>query len=157
MEKDKNNYKGVIALLIAIIVILSTLCILFATGIISFKSNDIEIPKTLGGEDKEKNSKKEDIKFDADDFALPPLKNFGKEDFNFDDKFLKEDFSVVNDCKMPYCVTEENVHSYRNTSCKAENNRLYFAREVDDYFGYTQNSFGEWEKRFRLISNNNFH
>ena len=38
MENQKNN-KGVIALLIVIIVILSTLCILFATGTISFNSN----------------------------------------------------------------------------------------------------------------------
>lgn len=50
MEKDKNNYKGVIALLIAIIVILSTLCILFATGIISFKSNDIDNNKNITGD-----------------------------------------------------------------------------------------------------------
>ena len=40
MENQKNN-KGVIALLIVIIVILSTLCVLFATGTISFKSNDV--------------------------------------------------------------------------------------------------------------------
>ena len=40
MENQKNN-KGVIALLIVIIVILSALCVLFATGTISFKSNDV--------------------------------------------------------------------------------------------------------------------
>ena len=38
MENQKNN-KGVIALLIVIIVILSTLCILFATDTISFNTN----------------------------------------------------------------------------------------------------------------------
>ena len=38
MEKQNNN-KGVIALLIVIIVILGTLCVLFATGTISFNSN----------------------------------------------------------------------------------------------------------------------
>ena len=42
---------------------------------------------------------------------------------------FKEDFSIVNDCKMPYTVTEEITHAYKNTSCKAENGRLYFARE----------------------------
>ena len=45
MENSKNN-KGVIALLIVIIVILSALCVLFATGTISFKSNDVDNNKT---------------------------------------------------------------------------------------------------------------
>lgn len=42
MEKQKNN-KTVIILLIIIIAILSALCVLFATGTISFKSNDTEV------------------------------------------------------------------------------------------------------------------
>ena len=37
--ENQNNNKGIITLLIVIIVILSTLCILFATGIISLNSN----------------------------------------------------------------------------------------------------------------------
>ena len=45
MENQKNN-KGVIALLIVIIIILSALCILFATGTISLKSNDADNNKT---------------------------------------------------------------------------------------------------------------
>lgn len=45
MENQKNN-KGVIALLIVIIVILSTLCILFATGTISFNSNKVNENET---------------------------------------------------------------------------------------------------------------
>ena len=40
MENQRNN-KGVIALLIVIIVMLATLCILFATGTISFNSGDV--------------------------------------------------------------------------------------------------------------------
>lgn len=39
MENQKNN-KRVIALLVVIIIILASLCVLFATGTISFKSND---------------------------------------------------------------------------------------------------------------------
>ena len=39
---EKNN-KTVIVLLIVIIAILSALCVLFATGTISFKSNDTEV------------------------------------------------------------------------------------------------------------------
>ena len=41
MDNQKNN-KGVIALLIVISVILSALCVLFATGTISFNSNDVD-------------------------------------------------------------------------------------------------------------------
>ena len=40
MENQKNN-KGVITLLVVIIVILSVLCILFATGTISFNTNKV--------------------------------------------------------------------------------------------------------------------
>lgn len=40
MEDQKNN-KGVIALLAVIIIILVALCVLFATGTISFKSNQV--------------------------------------------------------------------------------------------------------------------
>ena len=38
---NQNNNKGIIALLIVIIVILSALCILFATGTISFNTNKV--------------------------------------------------------------------------------------------------------------------
>lgn len=41
MENQKNN-KGVIALLIIIIIILAALCVLFATGTISFKDKNKE-------------------------------------------------------------------------------------------------------------------
>lgn len=40
MEQEKNN-KGVIVLLIVLVVILAVLCVLFATGTVSFKSNEI--------------------------------------------------------------------------------------------------------------------
>ena len=49
MEKQNNN-KGVIALLILIIVILGTLCVLFATGTISFnanKANDSDVNENI--------------------------------------------------------------------------------------------------------------
>lgn len=38
---SQKKYKGVIALLIVIVVILSLLCVLFATGTISLKANDV--------------------------------------------------------------------------------------------------------------------
>lgn len=60
MEKENNN-KGVIILLIVIIVILATLCILFATGTISFKSNEVndvnksnEVNENVNNEDNNK-------------------------------------------------------------------------------------------------------
>jgi len=62
-----------------------------------FKSNDMEVPKALGGEEKKTSeTKKNDFKFDADNFELPPLKNFGKDDFNFDDNFLKDDITGLD-------------------------------------------------------------
>ena len=39
--ENQNNNKGVIALLIVIIIILAVLCVLFATGTIGFKSNEV--------------------------------------------------------------------------------------------------------------------
>ena len=45
MENQKNN-KGIIAILIVIIVILSGLCVLFATGTISLKSNEVTNDET---------------------------------------------------------------------------------------------------------------
>ena len=40
MEQEKNN-KGIIVLLTILVVVLAVLCVLFATGTISFKSNDL--------------------------------------------------------------------------------------------------------------------
>ena len=40
--ENQNNNKGVIALLVVIIVILAVLCILFATGTITLKSNSVD-------------------------------------------------------------------------------------------------------------------
>lgn len=88
------------------------------------------------------------------------------------DMDLFNPFNILNNSKIEIARYHEDT--YDLLYCKHEGdifiidsdlphviykneNGLYFAREVDDYFGYTQNSFGEWEKRFRLISNNNFH
>lgn len=62
-----------------------------------FKSNDIEIPKALGGEDKKaQETKKDDFNFNPDDFVLPPLKDFKEADFKFDDDLLKADFPAFD-------------------------------------------------------------
>lgn len=49
MEQEKNNNKGVIVLLVVIIVILALLCILFATGTISLKSNSVDNNQNSNG------------------------------------------------------------------------------------------------------------
>ena len=59
MENQKNN-KGIIALLIVIIVILSALCILFATGTISFNSNKVNENDINNSENVDNNSNNED-------------------------------------------------------------------------------------------------
>jgi hypothetical protein len=56
--ENKINNKGVIALLIVIIIILSALCVLFATGTISFKSdkvNDNEVNENVNDTNNEEN------------------------------------------------------------------------------------------------------
>ncbi len=49
MEQEKNNNRGVIVLLVVIIVILALLCILFATGTISLKSNSVDNNQNSNG------------------------------------------------------------------------------------------------------------
>ena len=59
MENQKNN-KGVITLLVVIIVILSVLCILFATGTISFNTNKVNDNNTNENvTDKDQNNQEE--------------------------------------------------------------------------------------------------
>ena len=65
MENQKNN-RGVIALLIVIIVILSALCVLLATGTISFKSdkvNDNEVNENVNDTNNEENNSKEWVNY----------------------------------------------------------------------------------------------
>lgn len=64
MENQKN-YKGVIVLLIVIIVVLSALCILFATGTISFKDNDVD--NNEPNQDINENNNKNDLENDNSD------------------------------------------------------------------------------------------
>ena len=69
MEDQKNN-RGLIALLIVIIVILSALCILLATETISFKSNDVNINKpndNITDNNEENENVNDNNKNDADD------------------------------------------------------------------------------------------
>ena len=56
MEQEKNNNKGVIAILVAIIVILAALCTLFVTGTISLKSNSVDNNQNSNGITDNKNN-----------------------------------------------------------------------------------------------------
>ena len=64
MENQKNN-KGVIALLFVIIIILSALCVLFATGTISLKPNDVDNNEL--NQDTNENNNKNDFENDNSD------------------------------------------------------------------------------------------
>lgn len=55
MENQKNN-KGVIVLLIIIIIILAALCVLFATGTINFKDNEVDNNTNQNVTDNEENN-----------------------------------------------------------------------------------------------------
>lgn len=59
-----------------------------------FESNNITVPKSLGGEDKSvKPNKSKDVKLKQKEFDLPPLSGLGG--LNFDDEFLKEDLASL--------------------------------------------------------------
>lgn len=68
MENQKNN-KGVNSILVVIIVILSALCVLFATDTISFNSNKIDANNTQenSSSDNERNHETEIIEFTESD------------------------------------------------------------------------------------------
>lgn len=93
MENQKNN-KIVIVLLIVIIVILLGLCALFATGTISFKSNDVD--------NNELNN--DDINEDVDDNYL---------------KFVIDNENKVNQC---HSISKNNYHSYEKSYAVIINN-----------------------------------
>lgn len=64
--ETQNNNKGVIALLIVIIIILATLCVLFATGTISFNSNKANNNDTNENVNKNNNIETNDDKINID-------------------------------------------------------------------------------------------
>lgn len=117
MENQKNN-KGVIALLIVIIVILLALCVLFATGTISFNSNKVnnnEINNSENTDNNESNNndsnsqtsniKAEDIKTIfkvAYDYYAMPRVYCGKKDHNIvkingTDRYTSTEFSTYEE------------------------------------------------------------
>lgn len=129
MENQKNN-KGVIALLIVIIVILSALCILFATGMINFKSNNIDnndinenTNNISNNEDNngsnqnindnnnaehndEENIKKQNVTINKDE-----LTKFGKSDYNFIKVVYNSEYSFKLDVDGRININFENYLS----------------------------------------------
>lgn len=86
MENQKNN-SGVIVLLIVIVVILSALCILLATGTISFKSNEVNTNKP--------NDNLTDNNQTDEDTNIDITKKFKLENNNVDEKDLDEAFDIL--------------------------------------------------------------
>ena len=59
MEQGKNK-NGIIALLVVLVIILAVLCVLFATGTISFKNNEIDNTKNINQQINEIDNMKND-------------------------------------------------------------------------------------------------
>ena len=104
MENQKNN-KGVIAILIVIIVILSTLCILFATGTISLKSNDVDNNEI--NQDVNENNNKNDLENNNS--------NINNNDTNNEEKNSKE---WVNYLKSKNVVVKTSVWNSEKEECE---------------------------------------
>ena len=137
MENQRNN-KGVIALLIVIIVVLIALCTLFATGTISFKSNNVDtnnpndnvtdnVDKENANdnndeenvtdnveEDNNSNNVKEETNCNTNDnFTInaDELSKFGKADYNIIKDVYTGDFSFKLEVNGKINISFENYIS----------------------------------------------
>lgn len=124
MEKPNNN-KGVIALLVVIIIILATLCILLATGTISFKSNDVDTNKpndNITDSNSETNSTNS-LSTICTEEVYDKLQILSMEN-------KTEQIGAIGGSTRGYNVitTVTNEHNYTSTP---ENNELY----TNDYLG----------------------
>ena len=148
MENQKNN-KGVIALLIVIIIILSALCILFATDTISFNSNGVN-----------DNAANEDINTN--------------EDIDANDQSNVENNDVIISDDEDDTNAQEN-EKYKNITLSKENESFDYDKlhlefngvpteEGDGYFNYVLNikydgkninsSFFNDKENYRIWSSN---
>ena len=82
MESQKNT-KVVIALLIIIIAILSALCVLFATGTISFKSNDTEVNNSNQNDTKNDSLEQNTNNSEAKNITVDNIKEIFKVVYNY--------------------------------------------------------------------------
>lgn len=82
MESPKNN-KTVIVLLIIIIAILSALCVLFATGTISFKSNDTEVNNSNQSANKNNDSDQNNNNSETKNITAEDIKEIFKVAYNY--------------------------------------------------------------------------
>ena len=125
MENQKNN-KGVIALLIVIIVILSALCILFATGTISFNSNketDNVINENVNDNYQSDNNKNVDV-----------TKKFKLENNGVDENDLNEAFDILglyeyynSNLYTSFDEDKECLNNYISQNDFRKNNKEIFA------------------------------
>lgn len=131
MEKEKNN-RGVIILLTTIIVILAVLCILFATGTISLKTNT-----TNNKEQTSENNTNNNVSYKVEDYVTTEKENIGNDvnniqkvifkklDSSLTQKFTEEQTELIDFAK--------NNYNYFETKFKNENHNItdYFGSEKD--------------------------
>jgi len=111
VENQRNN-KRIIVLLIVIIVILSALCILLATGTISFKSNDVDANK--------QNDNITDNNQNDEDTNIDIAKKFKLENDNVDEKDLNEVFDILG----LYEYYHSNIYSSFDNKNECLNNYI---------------------------------
>lgn len=126
MEKQNNN-KGVIALLIVIIIILATLCVLFATGTISFNSKGVDNNKPNDNVTDNSNETNDNNSLSTicsvDEWDSRYLKELVMENKN-------EQIGAIGGSTRGYNVTTTVTKEHNYTSTP-ENNELY----TNDYLG----------------------
>ena len=129
MENQKNN-KGVIALLIVIIVILLTLCILFATGTITFNSNkEIDNELNENVDDNDQNNEDNDV------ITLTADEKSGLELYKF----------FVGDGTGPFKWENNEVVNYDAVISKMTNSYMKSFENNDNGFSIPFKENGVWK------------
>ena len=111
----ENNNKGVIILLIVIIAILSVLCILFATDMISFKDNNVDNNKAQevidDNDSKDSNNQVENINDKNLSINKDELSKFGDSDYNIIKDVYNNQYSFKLDVDGKININFENYLS----------------------------------------------
>jgi len=132
--ENQNNNKGVIALLIVIIVILATLCVLFATGTISFNSNNINNKKIIqdNNENNNINDKNETIN----------IKILSIDNVSIDKDAPNEKMFVTGKMNLSY-KSSDFITTSMSGYCVGKNNEKYTIHPGSGWVKYndTENSF----------------
>ena len=155
MDNQKNN-KGVIVLLIVIIVMLSALCILLATGTISFKSDNIDNNETnqninVEMEDEENDEENDEGKIDISNASIykNEITKFGKSDYNIIKEVYNTEYSFKLDVDGRININFENYLSNISNakdlllfSSTAPHSILYILTTDGNVYKYETSSYG---------------